>query len=363
MYSYKRKGQKSKDGEMRLSASRFTLPAIKRDDEFELLQKRIVELLERSPVITFALCVLVLWTVVIVFGGNYLGEKAAQASKVANPTVPTHKIAGLSQTIPSAELEERLHAITTQPATFTIGGETMQLSQERIRSWLVVTHDDKKSVDYVYVSATAMTKSLNELANKYVKAPVNQVVATRGDGSSEVIVTGKNGTQLVNPATLGDQAKQSAKTVMDAKEMTFSTELAPLEFQSVTPAAFNKLIEVDVVTKQMYLYEKGNLVKSYPISAGAPETPTPIGQFKIYAKFSKQDMRGDNADGTKYFQPNVRWISYFLPGGYAVHGNYWRPASWFGNINSSHGCVSLPDAQAKQVFDWAPIGTTVINHY
>ena len=362
LYSYKRKGQKSKDGVMRLTANRLTLPNIKRDDEFELLQKKIVELFERSPIITFALVVLIVWSAVIIAGGKYLGAQAAEVAPVSNSAQSSKQIVGLSQTVNSADLEAKLHAILNQPATLTIGGQTKQIDPEVIRSWLTITHDDKKSVDYIHVSAGAMTKSLNGLANKYVKTPVNQVVSTH-DGASEIIVTGRNGTQLVNPGAINEQVKQSAKSVMDAKGLAFSTELAPLEFQSVTPAAFPKLIEVDVVTKQMYLYENGNVVRSYPISAGAPETPTPIGQFKIYAKFAKQDMRGNNPDGSKYFQPNVRWINYFLPGGYAVHGNYWRPQSWFGNINSSHGCVSLPDAQAKQVYDWAPIGTTVITHY
>jgi lipoprotein-anchoring transpeptidase ErfK/SrfK len=143
--------------------------------------------------------------------------------------------------------------------------------------------------------------------------------------------------------------------------LTVPTETQP--FASVTPTAFSKLIEVNVVTKQMYLYDNGNLTKTYPISAGAPVTPTPIGQFKIYQKLAVQDMKGFNADGTKYLQPHVHWINYFLPGGYAVHGNYWRPLSWFGAVNSSHGCVSLPDDQAKEVYDWAPLGTTVITHY
>ena len=113
----------------------------------------------------------------------------------------------------------------------------------------------------------------------------------------------------------------------------------------------------------MWLYDKGQLTKTYPISAGAAATPTPIGQYKIYSKLAVQDMKGFNPNGSKYFQPHVRWINYFLPGGYAVHGNYWRPLSWFGAVNSSHGCVSLPDDQAKEVYDWAPIGTTVITHY
>jgi lipoprotein-anchoring transpeptidase ErfK/SrfK len=110
----------------------------------------------------------------------------------------------------------------------------------------------------------------------------------------------------------------------------------------------------------MYLYDKGQFTRQYPISAGAPITPTPIGQFKVYSKIPLQDMKGNNPDGSKYLQPNVRWISYFKAGGYAVHGNYWRPASVFGAVNTSHGCVSLPEDQV--VYDWTTIGTTVIVH-
>jgi lipoprotein-anchoring transpeptidase ErfK/SrfK len=112
----------------------------------------------------------------------------------------------------------------------------------------------------------------------------------------------------------------------------------------------------------MWVYEKGQLVNQFAVSAGAPATPTPLGRFQIYQKLAVQDMKGYNANGTKYFQPHVHWISYFLPGGYAVHGVYWHPLSWFGVNNSSHGCVGLPDATAEWVYDWAPIGTTVITH-
>jgi lipoprotein-anchoring transpeptidase ErfK/SrfK len=83
--------------------------------------------------------------------------------------------------------------------------------------------------------------------------------------------------------------------------------------------------------------------------------------FHVYAKFTVQDMRGTNPNGTPYFQPKVPWVSYFYQGS-AVHGVYWHPLSWFGVNNSSHGCVGLPVDQAQWVFNWAPIGTTVITH-
>lgn len=343
--------------------SRFALPASGLGNEFALLQPRITDLIHRSTIISFALLFLVVGGTAIRVGGTYWYGHSQKLSKPVIASISTKQISGLNLTVPSNELQARVQNIITQPATLTVGDQTKAISPDTIRSWLQITHDDKKSVDYIHIAAPTVAKSLNGLASKYVKAPVNQVTATHPDGSSEVIIAGRNGTQLTDPSTLTTQSQAVAKTVMDAKGMQFSTPLETLPFQAVTPAAFSKLIEVDVVTKQMYLYDSGQLTHSYPISAGAPKTPTPIGQFKIYSKFATQDMKGFNADGTKYFQPHVHWINYFLPGGYAVHGNYWRPLSWFGVINSSHGCVSLPDYQAKEVYDWAPIGTTVITHY
>jgi lipoprotein-anchoring transpeptidase ErfK/SrfK len=111
----------------------------------------------------------------------------------------------------------------------------------------------------------------------------------------------------------------------------------------------------------MYAYEGTTLVRTFLISAGAPATPTVIGQYKIYSKYISQDMRGANVDGSSYFQPNVPYVLYFY-GGYAIHGNYWRPTSWFGNINSSHGCLGVTPDDGAWIFDWAPIGTPVITH-
>jgi len=44
---------------------------------------------------------------------------------------------------------------------------------------------------------------------------------------------------------------------------------------------------------------------------------------------------------------------------YTIHGAYWR--SVFGRPGSA-GCISLTDANAKVVFDWADKGTKVIIH-
>jgi lipoprotein-anchoring transpeptidase ErfK/SrfK len=107
----------------------------------------------------------------------------------------------------------------------------------------------------------------------------------------------------------------------------------------------------------LYAYQNGQLVNTFLITAGAPATPTPIGEFHIWDKVALQTMTGPG-----YVQPRVPWINYFDHSGDAVHGNYWRPSSVFGNVNTSHGCVGVQVDQAEWIYNWAPIGTTVITH-
>jgi lipoprotein-anchoring transpeptidase ErfK/SrfK len=326
------------------------------------LWQDFLELIHRYSLGTFALLFLLVSTTGLQVGQGYWAAHVINDTKIATPQQPVRTVAGLNAVVPANQFAERLSIITNQPATILVGTETVKISPDVIKSWLLVTPSTDGSAKYIRVKAGAMQDSLLAIANKYTKAPVNQVTATYADGTSKVIATGKNGVALSDPEGLKRQASAAAKNVMDAKGLNFTAPLSVQAFASVTPAAYDKLIEVNVVSKQMYLYEKGNLVRTYPISAGAPETPTPLGQYKIFSKLPVQNMSGYNPNGTKYFQPNVRWISYFETGGYAVHGNYWRPASYFGRINSSHGCVSLPDVDAKWVYEWSPIGTTVITH-
>jgi lipoprotein-anchoring transpeptidase ErfK/SrfK len=61
-----------------------------------------------------------------------------------------------------------------------------------------------------------------------------------------------------------------------------------------------------------------------------------------------------------YCTPNVPWDTYFN-GDQALHGTYWH--NMFGKADMSHGCVNLSVANAKTVYDFAPIGTPVSVHY
>lgn len=92
---------------------------------------------------------------------------------------------------------------------------------------------------------------------------------------------------------------------------------------------------------------------------------TPVGTYHIYGKYTDQILTGSDTTGS-WRDP----VSYWMPfldnqyGQYGFHDATWRADSDFGNIdpnsaNASHGCVEMPLAAAKWLYDWAPIGTTI----
>jgi len=116
------------------------------------------------------------------------------------------------------------------------------------------------------------------------------------------------------------------------------------------PTTAGKSIVVSTQRQRIYAYENGQLVHSYLVSTGLPDTPTVLGDFKIYVKHTATNMRGPD-----YYLPNVPFTMYFYQG-YGIHGTYWHNS--FGRP-MSHGCVNLPTPEAEWFFNWADVGTPV----
>ena len=116
------------------------------------------------------------------------------------------------------------------------------------------------------------------------------------------------------------------------------------------PSAQGRSILVSVADQRIYAYENGELVRTHLTSTGRSETPTVLGDYRIYIKYEADDMSGPD-----YFLPQVPYTMYFYQG-YAIHGTYWHNA--FGRP-MSHGCVNLPTAEAQWFFNFAQVGTPV----
>ncbi len=115
-----------------------------------------------------------------------------------------------------------------------------------------------------------------------------------------------------------------------------------------------KLIDVNLTTQTVTLYDEDRQVRTMICSSGTEANPSITGTYAIYAKSEKVHMRGDDYD-----LPDVPWVLMFN-GDYTIHGNYWSTS--FG-VPSSHGCIGLPVEDAHFVYQWAPVGTIVSIHY
>ncbi|MGW0881672.1 L,D-transpeptidase [Streptomyces sp. NPDC002671] len=111
----------------------------------------------------------------------------------------------------------------------------------------------------------------------------------------------------------------------------------------------NQVSYVDAKTKQMKVTQDGKVIRTIPISAGAPEHTTYEGQMVISEKFKETRMNGatvgftDDDGKGEYDIKDVPHAMRLTNSGTFIHGNYWGAPSVFGSVNTSHGCVGLQD--------------------
>jgi lipoprotein-anchoring transpeptidase ErfK/SrfK len=117
-----------------------------------------------------------------------------------------------------------------------------------------------------------------------------------------------------------------------------------------------RVIDVSLSEQRLTLYEDDQVVWTTRVATGVKGAETPPGVYRVQYKMPRARFRGVNPSGLRYDIPDVKWVMAFYQD-YTIHGAYWRSA--FGRPGSN-GCVSMTDADAKRVYDWADDGTRVI---
>jgi len=125
-----------------------------------------------------------------------------------------------------------------------------------------------------------------------------------------------------------------------------------------------KAIWIYLEAQEAFLTEYGIVVKTYQISSGAPATPTPRGEFKIY---KKEDLRV-SGQAVPYRMP--KYMSFTKNSAFGLHSlpylgisaessGYWSEALSHIGIPVSHGCVRFLPEEATEIYEWADIGIPV----
>lgn len=139
---------------------------------------------------------------------------------------------------------------------------------------------------------------------------------------------------------------------------TKDTDLFPAPPTSEPKYKEGKYINVNLANQTLYAYEDGELLDSFLISSGVAGFPTPIGDFNVFSKVRSTRMSHTYGPGNpnNYDLPGVPFVLAFN-GPYTIHGTYWH--NNFGHP-MSHGCVNMYTPDAEWVYNWAPIGISVV---
>ncbi|WP_420856966.1 L,D-transpeptidase [Streptomyces chilikensis] len=102
---------------------------------------------------------------------------------------------------------------------------------------------------------------------------------------------------------------------------------------------------VDAKKLTMKVERDGEVVKTIPVTTGAPGSATWNGKMVISERYEVTRMNGDTVgyEG-EYDIADVPHAMRLTDSGTFIHGNYWGGDA-FGNYNASHGCVGLRDTR------------------
>lgn len=113
----------------------------------------------------------------------------------------------------------------------------------------------------------------------------------------------------------------------------------------------NVVILIDVDTKLLYLIDidTNEVLKEYVVATGKPNTPTPLGTFKIVEK-----GRWGGGFGSRWLGLDVPW------GKYGIHGTN-KPQSI--GYNASQGCIRMRNKDVEELYSLVDYETnvTIIN--
>ncbi len=238
-------------------------------------------------------------------------------------------------------------------AGFYVGDDrAVPVTADTLASWVDVAADETGTFSFT-VDAAAIQTAVDTLPDQVNQDPVDANVLSNEAGTVlATLVEGQDG------RALGDTSNVARDFADQLAAGDASYDLAA-DVTARSTVSTVRLAEVDLGEQRLYLKENGKVVDTWLISSGRDGAVTYQGHYSIGWRTPLQDMKGTSRDtGSKYTQPDVPWVMYFN-GNQAFHGAYWHDN--FGNQMSA-GCVNMPPALAKKLYDWMPDGGDVWIH-
>ncbi len=253
----------------------------------------------------------------------------------------------------------RLTELLKQPLNLQAEEINETITPEKLFSLLYFPAEDNQLK--VSLNEDKLQAVITSLAKKVDKKAVAQEVSAV---NNTVIKEGEDGRQLDVPDATS-RIKQRFEAADLATPLILKTTKIDKKVISISPEYVlgrhpGRYIEIDLSSQRMHLMEGDNYHRTFIISTGKWDMPTPIGEFQIHNHVK-------TAWSKRYGLYMDNWMAISSSGEYGIHQLPRWPGGKIEGTNHlgrpvSHGCVRLGPGDAEYVYDWSPNGTPVIIH-
>ncbi|MGB8454937.1 MAG: L,D-transpeptidase family protein [Anaerocolumna sp.] len=250
----------------------------------------------------------------------------------------------------SPELIEALaemNKIAGARITYQFGDVTEVLDGNQISKWLSVDENYKVNLDPVGVKEFVdyIGKNYNSFGRvRSFQSSYGDVLEIRGGDYGWWLNRGQEVTELTELIQNGEQSVREPAYYQTAQ-------------QYGEDDIGNTYVEVNLTAQHLFFYKEGNLVLETDFVSGnlSKDWGTPVGTYPVQYKDNDATLVGeDYATPVKYWMP--------FNGNIGFHDAPWR--SEFGKdiylTSGSHGCINMPPAAAKKMFENIKRGVAVV---
>ena len=246
-------------------------------------------------------------------------------------------------------LAAQMNQYASAVVTHTFGSRQEVLDGDTIHQW-IVTDGATASIDES--QAAAYVKAL---AKTYDTAYQTKTLKT-SYGKTVKITKGNYGWRINQAAETAAILEIIRKGEQQTREPEYSQKAASHDGNDYG----DTYVEINLTAQHLFFYKNGKLLVESDFVSGNESRgwATPSGAYPLTYKERNATLKGEG-----YATP----VSYWMPfnGGIGMHDASWR-GSFGGTIyktNGSHGCINLPPAVAKTIYENISAGMPVLCYH
>ena len=242
---------------------------------------------------------------------------------------------------------QTLNRYTNVKVTYKFGDKKEVLNGDTISKWVGIGEDGK-----AYLSSSEVTAYVKGLASKY--DTVSKAKTLNTSYGKPVKITGGSYGWKMNQSAEADALAEIIRSGESQERVPeFKQEAASYGENDYG----NTYVEVNLTAQHLYFYKDGKLVLDTDFVSGNESKgwSTPAGAYSLTYKQKDATLKGED-----YRTPVAYWMPF--NGNIGFHDATWRK-QFGGSIfktSGSHGCVNLPPAMAKTLFENIPSKVPVL---